>query len=259
MIPLSGVRHWLCDMDGVLILNGQPVPGAKQFLNCLRERQHSFLIVTNNSLFTPRQLKHQLGEMGLEIDENQLWTSALATAHYVQRELPRGTAYVIGQVSMHEALERVGYRESVVRPDFVILAETRDYSFDDFTRAIRLIEKGSRFIATNPEPTGPSPGGPLPGCGAMAALIERATGHSAYFVGKPNPVMILEGLTQLGAHPDDTVLIGDRMETDILAGVRAGLDTILVLSGFASRGDVANFPFQPTQILDSVAHIVDRL
>lgn len=259
MKPLSQVRHWLCDMDGVLILDGKCVPGADKFLGRLRERGTSFLIVTNNSLFTPRQLQHQLSLAKLEVEESQLWTSALAVAHYVHTQRPGGTAFVIGEESMHEALEDVGYQESVVRPDYVILAETQAYSFDDFTRAIRLIEQGSHFIATNPEPTGPSLEGPLPGCGAMAALIERATTHRAYFVGKPNPVMIREGLSQLDAHHDDTILIGDRMETDVLAGVEAGLDTILVLSGVAQRQDVAKFAFQPTRVIESVADILDEL
>lgn len=256
---MSEAQHWLCDMDGVLIRDGAMVEGADRFLERLRERGRPFLILTNNSLFTPRQLREQLSTMGLNIEESQLWTSALATAHYVHTQRPHGSAFVIGEPSMHEALAGVSYRENRVDPDYVVLGETQDYSFDDFTTAIRLIDKGSHLVATNPEPTGPSAEGSLPGCGAMAALIERATGKRAYFVGKPNPVMMREGLNILGAHHSSTIIVGDRMETDILAGVEAGIDTILVLSGVAQHSELNRFPFQPWRVIDSIADLIDEL
>ena len=246
-------------MDGVLIRDGAMVEGADLFLDRLRQLARPFLILTNNSLFTPHQLRNQLSAIGLEIDERQLWTSALATAHFVHTQRPRGSAFVIGEPAMHEALAEVGYRESDSDPDYVVLGETQTYSFDDFTTAIRLIERGSNFVATNPESTGPSAEGSFPGCGAMAALIERATGTSAYFVGKPNPVMMREGLNILGAHHASTIIVGDRMKTDIRAGVEAGISTILVLSGVARREDLDAYPFQPSRVINSIADLIDEL
>ncbi len=197
--------------------------------------------------------------MGLEVDEKQLWTSALATAQFVHTQRPEGRAFVIGETSLHVALHDVGYHEDSQNPDYVVLGETQDYSFDDFATATRLIEAGSHFVATNPEPTGPSPDGSLPGCGAMAALIERATGVVPYFVGKPNSVMIREALRILEAHSTTTVMIGDRVETDIRAGTEAGLETILVLSGVAGEGDVDRFPYRPSRVVGSVADLIDEL
>ena len=252
-------RSWLCDMDGVLIAEGKMVEGADRFLERLRETATPFLVLTNNSLFSPREISHSLAILGLDVEEHQLWTSALATANFVQSQRPGGSAYVIGEASMHEALADVGYREDDDAPDYVVLGETQNYSFDDFSTAIKLIERGSRFVATNFEPTGPGPDGPLPGCGAMAGLIEAATGVAPYFVGKPNPVMIREGLTILGAQSRSTVMIGDRMETDILAGVEAGLETILVLSGVADATDVERRPYRPSRVVASIADLIDDL
>ena len=250
---------WLCDMDGVLINDGAMVPGADQFLDKLRATGRHFLILTNNSLFTPAELCAQLSSMGLHVHEEQLWTSALATAHFVQSQRPNGTALVIGEKSMHSALSDVGYREDYDNPDYVVLGETQDYSFDEISTAIKLIARGSHFVATNPEPTGTSPEGPLPGCGALAAMIERATGVAPYFVGKPNSVMIREGLNILGAHSKSTVLIGDRMDTDMLAGIEAGLQTILVLSGVATRDDLDRYAYRPTRVINSVLDLLDVL
>jgi len=251
--------NWLCDMDGVLIHGGKMVKGADEFLNRLRATGSRFLVITNNSLYTPGDLVRQLGGMGLEVDKSQIWTSALATAHFVQSQCPGGSAFVIGEASMHEALEQVGYHEDKVAPDYVVFGETQDYSFDDFSTAIGLIERGSRFVATNPEVTGPGPMGSLPGCGAMAQLIQSATGVRPYFVGKPNPVMIREGINLLGADIESTVIIGDRLETDILSGVEAGLRTILVLSGVARRDQINQLPYRPSRVVASVADLIDEL
>ena len=246
-------------MDGVLIRDGKMIEGADRFLERLRATGRPFLILTNNSLFTPREVREQLTSMGLDVSEQQLWTSALATAKFVNTQRPSGSAFVIGKESIHEALRDVGYREDDVRPDYVVLAETQDYSFDEIATALRLIEAGSHFVATNPEPTGQSPTGPLPGVGALAAMIQSATGVAPYFVGKPNPVMIREGLNILGAHSKTTIMIGDRMDTDVQAGVEAGLGTILVLSGVATPDEVERFPFQPSRIVNSVADLIDEL
>jgi NagD protein len=235
------------------------IRGADTFLSRLRETNRNFLVLTNNSLFTPKELSDKLCHLGLNVQEDQMWTSALATAQFVHDQRPKGSAFVIGETSLHEALERIGYEEGAERPDYVVLGETWDYSYRDVTSAIRHIEKGSSFVATNPETTGPTPDGSHPGCGAMAALIESATGVAPYFVGKPNPVMIRDALMMLGAHSQSTVMIGDRMETDILAGTGAGIETILVLSGVAQRDDVDNYAYQPTRIVDSIANLVSEL
>jgi len=259
MEVMSTAANWLCDMDGVLINNGHMVPGADKFLDRLRATQRSFLVLTNNSLFTPRELSAKLLTMGLTVGEDQLWTSALATAQFVCDQRPEGTAFVIGETSMHEALINVGYHESASKPDYVVLGETWHYSFDDITTAIRLIDSGSAFVATNPETTSTTPNGSLPGCGALTALIQSATGVMPYFVGKPNAVMIREGLNMLGAHSKTTVMIGDRMDTDIRAGTEAGIETILVLSGVAQREDIVRFSYQPSRVVDSVAELIDEL
>jgi NagD protein len=252
-------RNWLCDMDGVLISNDSMVKGADRFLDRLRSTNRRFLVLTNNSMFTPRALSERLATMGLHVDGAQFWTSALATARFVSSQRPGGSAFVIGETSMHEALRNVNYTEVRENADYVVLAETQEYSFDDFATAIGLIERGSRFIATNPERTGPGANGSLPGCGAMAAIIERATGVSPYYVGKPNARMIREALDVLEADSKESVIIGDRMGTDILAGVDAGIETILVLSGVDGPADVDRFPFRPSRVVQSVADLIDEL
>jgi NagD protein len=246
-------------MDGVLINDGAMIEGASQFLERLRETGRNFKVLTNNSLFTPRQTRSRLSAMGLDVEVRQIWTSALATAQFVQTQRPHGTAFVIGEASVHEALSDVGYVEDAQNPDYVVLGETWNYSFDDFTTAIRLIAAGSFFVATNPEPTGPTPDGTLPGCGAMSALVERATGVSPYVVGKPNSRMLREAMGTMDAATHATVMIGDRMETDILAGVDAGLETILVLSGANDESDATRYPFRPSRVLNSVADLIDEL
>ena len=259
MCSSSRSRSWLCDMDGVLINGGTMVSGADQFLDRLRTTGQPFLVLTNNSLFTPRNLVDRLSRLGLNVDEEQLWTSALATARFVQKQRPNGTAFVIGEDSMHDALRRVGYHEDDRAPDYVVLGETQNYSFGDFSTAIGLIERGSRFVATNPESTGPGPTGSLPGCGAIAKLIQSATGVAPYFVGKPNTVMIREGMDMLGAHATSTVMVGDRLETDILAGVEAGLETILVLSGVTRPDQIDRLPYRPSRVVGSVADLLDEI
>lgn len=246
-------------MDGVLIRDGAMVEGADHFLARLKATGRPFLVLTNNSMFTPTQIHDQLTGMGLNVHEDQLWTSALATAKFVNSQRPSGSAFVIGETSLHEALFDVGYSEDDQHPNYVVLGETQDYSFSEIATAVRLIESGSHFVATNPEPTGQSPTGSLPGVGALAAMIQKATKVVPYFVGKPNPVMIREGLNILGAHSKTTVMIGDRLDTDIQAGVEAGLGTILVLSGVAQAEDVDHYPFRPSRIVNSVADLVDEL
>src|SRR6266704_3055612 len=229
------IEAYLMDMDGVLVHQEQLVPGADQFVRRLQETGHPFLVLTNNSIYTQRDLAARLSLTGLQIPEEAIWTSALATAHFLDQQRPGGTAHVIGEAGLTTALHERGYVLSEREPDYVVLGETRSYSQESITRAIRLIEGGARFIATNPDPTGPSPAGPQPATGAVAALISKATGVEPYFVGKPNPLMMREALRTIGAHSETTVMIGDRMDTDIVGGIEAGLETILVLSGITTR------------------------
>jgi NagD protein len=248
---------WLTDMDGVLVREEHALPGAADFLARLIERDRRFLVLTNNSIFTPRDLSARLAKSGLLIPEEAIWTSALATATFLADQLPHGSAYVIGEAGMTTALHEVGYTLTDREPDFVVLGETRTYSFEAITRAIRLIENGARFIATNPDVTGPSEEGPLPATGSVAALITKATGRDPYFVGKPNPMMLRSALNKIEAHSENTVLVGDRMDTDVVAGIEAGLETILVLSGSTKLADVERFPWRPSRVLDSIADAIE--
>jgi len=250
---------WLTDMDGVLVHEEKALPGAAEFLDRLVEKQRRFLVLTNNSIFTPRDLAARLARTGLHVPEQSIWTSALATADFLAGQLPGGSAYVIGEAGMTTALHEVGYTLTDTDPDYVVLGETRTYSFEAITRAIRLIGRGARFIATNPDVTGPSPEGPLPATGSVAAMITRATGAEPYFVGKPNPMMFRSAMNRIEAHSESTIMVGDRMDTDVVAGIEAGLETVLVLSGSTAASDVARFPFRPSRILDSIADVIDLI
>src|ERR687889_951834 len=225
-------------MDGVLVHEGNALPGAAEFLQRLVDRGRRFLVLTNNSIFTPRDLAARLARTGLHVPEQSIWTSALATADFLATQLPGGSAYVIGEAGMTTALHEVGYTLTDTAPDYVVLGETRTYSFESITRAIRLIGNGARFIATNPDPTGPSPDGPLPATGSVAALITRATGVDPYYVGKPNPLMMRSALNAIDAHSETTAMIGDRMDTDVVSGLEAGLETVLVLSGVTQEHEM---------------------
>jgi NagD protein len=251
------VRTWLSDMDGVLVHEEEAIPGAAEFVKRLRERGRPFLLLTNNSIYTPRDLQARLARGGIEVPEESIWTSALATAQFLDEQRPGGTAYVVGEAGLTTAMHAIGYVLSEREPDYVVLGETRTYSFEAITTAIRLIERGARFIATNPDPTGPSTSGPLPATGAVAALITRATGVQPYFVGKPNPLMMRSALNRIDAHSESTVMVGDRMETDIVAGLEAGLRTVLVLTGSTQPEAVGRFPYRPSYVRDSVADLVD--
>ena len=247
------VETWLTDMDGVLVHEETPIPGAAEFLEALKRRGRPFLVLTNNSIFTPRDLRARLLRAGIDVPEESIWTSALATAQFLDDQRPGGSAYVVGETGLTTALHEVGYTNNDVD---VVLGETRTYSFEAITRAIRLIESGARFIATNPDPSGPSPAGTLPATGAVASLITTATGQQPYYVGKPNSLMMRSALNRLEAHSETTVMIGDRMDTDIVSGLEAGLRTILVLTGSTPRSVIDSFPYQATRIVDSIADVV---
>ena len=250
-------KSWLMDMDGVLVREERAIPGADRFLAWLRERDAPFLVLTNNSIYTRRDLAARLTASGLDVPEAALWTSANATARFLEDQRPGGSAFVIGEAGVTTALHEAGYTLTDRDPDYVVLGETRSYSFERITRGIRLILGGARFIATNPDPTGPSVEGPLPATGSVAALISRATGVQPYFVGKPNPLMIRSALNTLDAHSETTAMVGDRMDTDIVAGLEAGLETILVLTGISTREDAERFPYRPSRVVDSIADVAD--
>src|SRR3954447_18867917 len=237
------IHSWLMDMDGVLVREDHAIPGAQDFIQRLKDTATPFLVLTNNSIYTRRDLAARLRAGGLAVPEHSIWTSALATAGFLQDQRPDGTAFVIGETGLTTAIHQAGYTITDRHPDYVVLGETRTYSFERITQAIRLVEAGARFIATNPDPTGPSNEGPLPATGSVAALITKATGRSPYFVGKPNPVMIRAALNRIEAHSESTAMIGDRMDTDVLAGMEAGLRTYLVLTGSTTEADVEKYPF----------------
>jgi NagD protein len=248
-------KNYLLDMDGVLVRGRTPVAGAAEFLRRLALTGTPYLVLTNNPMYTQRQLHDRFAAAGLDIPPERFFTAALATAQFLAQQRPGGTAFVIGEVGLVEALRDVGYVFTDANPDYVVLGETMSYDFEQVTRGIRLVAAGARFIATNPDPAGPSEEGLVPECGAMAALMEKATGVRPYFVGKPNPLMMRRALNYLKSHSENTVMVGDRMDTDVVAGMEAGMETILVLSGVTRPEDVERYPYRPTLVLPSVAAI----
>ena len=253
------ICSWLMDMDGVLVREQDAVPGAPEFIARLKELGIPFLLLTNNSIYTPRDLAARLRRTGLEVPEGSIWTSALATAQFLDDQRPGGSAFVIGESGLTTALHEKGYTLTERDPDYVILGETRTYSFERITQAIRLIAAGSRFIATNPDNVGPTPEGPLPATGSVAALVSRATGVDPYYVGKPNPLMMRSALNAIDAHSETTAMIGDRMDTDIVAGLEAGLETILVRTGVTQVGEEDRYSYRPSRIVESVAELITEL
>ena len=253
------IRSWLMDMDGVLVHEEHAIPGADRFIERLRSLERPFLVLTNNSIYTPRDLSARLALSGLNVPEEGIWTSALATARFLEDQRPRGTAFVIGEAGLTTALHDAGYTLNERAPDYVVLGETRTYSFERIAQAIRLIARGARFIATNPDATGPTPDGPLPATGSVAALISRATGVEPYFVGKPNPLMMRSALNAIEAHSETTAMVGDRTDTDVVSGLEAGMHTVLVLTGSTTREEAERFPYRPSRIVDSIAELVDEL
>ena len=253
------IECWLTDMDGVLVHENQPIPGAAELLRHWEATGTPFLVLTNNSIFTPRDLSARLRQSGLHVPERAIWTSALATADFLASQKPGGSAFVIGEAGLTTALHEAGFIMTETAPDYVVVGETRNYSFEAITKAIRLIGGGARFIATNPDATGPSPEGPLPATGAISALITKATGMEPYVVGKPNPMMFRSALNRIGAHSHNTGMIGDRMDTDIVAGIEAGLHTVLVMTGISDQAEIEKYPFRPSEILGSVAELIEKL
>jgi NagD protein len=253
----EGPETWLLDMDGVLMHEDVALPGAQEFVDRLRDRERQFLVLTNNSIYTRRDLAARLAEAGLDVPEERIWTSAVATARFLSNQVPEASAYVIGEAGLKTALHDVGYTLTDADPDFVVLGESRTYSFQNITEAVRLLDGGARFVATNPDATGPSPEGPLPATGSVAALLTEAVGKEPYFIGKPNPIMIRSGLNRIEAHSESTAMIGDRMDTDVVAGIEAGLTTYLVLTGSTERDEITEFAYRPNDVVESVSELIE--
>jgi NagD protein len=249
-------KNYLMDMDGVLVRGRTAIPGAGDFIERLNAQELPYLVLTNNPIYTPRDLAHRLQTAGLNVPFDRIFTSALATARFLHAQLPNAKAYVIGESGLTDAIHSVDYVITDHEPDYVVLGETHGYNYANITTAVRLVSAGARFVATNPDASGPSEQGIVPACGAMAALIEKATGVAPFFVGKPNPLMMRSALNYLGVHSEDTVMIGDRMDTDIVSGVNSGMDTILVLTGVTQRDEVERYPYRPTHVAESIAHVM---
>ena len=252
---MDEIKQYLITVHGVLLRGRRCIPGATDFVRRLRTKEIPFLLLTNNSQYSPRDIQAQFHALGLDVPFGAIFTSAQATAQFLHAQQPGGRAYVIGESGLTTALREVGYALTDYDPAYVVLGETTTYSFERITNAIRFINAGARFIATNSDVIGIGEEGAVPATGAVAAMISAATGVKPYFVGKPNPLMIRTALRTLNAHSEDTVIIGDRLDTDISAGIASGLRTILVLTGVTTREQVEHFPYRPTWIYESLADI----
>jgi len=258
-IPAQTKRGILCDMDGVIYHGNKILPGTLDFVAWLRATDRPFLFLTNSSERSPRELSEKLHRMGVDIEETHFYTSAMATAAFLASQTPGGSAYVIGQPGLINALYAAGYSSNDVNPDYVVVGETPTYTYETIKKAVSLVQKGAKLIGTNPDVTGPVEGGIVPACGALVAPIELATGVKAYFVGKPNPLMMRTGLGLLGCPRENALIVGDRMDTDIISGIESGIETVLVLSGVTRREDLARFGFGPDYILEHVGQLPSLL
>ncbi|HDJ32827.1 MAG TPA: HAD family hydrolase [Bacteroidetes bacterium] len=252
---LQSKKGYISDMDGVLYHGDILLPGVKEFVHWLKKEKKSFLFLTNSSERTPRELQEKMARMGIEVERSVFYTSALATASFLASQRPRGSAYIIGEAGLINALYNVGYTINSVDPDYVVVGETRTYSYEKIEKAVNLVLNGARLIGTNPDTTGPSESGIVPATKALIAPIEVATGKKAYYVGKPNPLMMRSALKKLGVRREDALIIGDRMDTDIVAGIESEIDTALVLSGITNRKMIEDFPYKPKFVLQGVGEI----
>ena len=252
-------KGFICDMDGVIYHGNRLLDGVDEFVRWLDENQKKFVFLTNSPEKTPQELSMKLERMGLSVSPDHFYTSAMATAEFLHTQMPNCTAYVIGEAALSKALYDHGIYMNDVNPDYVVIGETRTYSFEKIEKAIALVNRGAKLIGANPDTTGPTEQGIMPATGALVAPIEIATRKKAYFVGKPNPLMLRHGLRMLGCHSEDIAFIGDRMDTDIIAGIEANVDTVLVLSGVTSREDIDRFPYRPKYIYEGVGELIRSL
>lgn len=258
LYELRNKKGFICDMDGVIYHGNRLLPGVKEFVDWLYKEEKRFLFLTNSSERSPKELQQKLARMGLEVDESHFYTSALATAKFLKYQAPGCSAYVIGAPGLVNALYDAGITMNDVNPDYVIVGETNTYNYNMIIKAVSLINKGARLIATNSDLTGPSDFGIIPACRALVAPIELATGTKAYYVGKPNPLMMRTGLSLLDVHSGEAAMIGDRMDTDIVAGMESGLMTTLVLSGVSTLDNIKEFSYRPKIILNGVGDIPEQ-
>lgn len=254
-ISFSKKKGFICDMDGVIYHGNQILPGVAEFIDWLHRENKEYLFLTNNSGYTPRELHQKLSRMGLDVPEERFYTSALATAAFLKNQAPGCSVYAIGEAGLLNALYDAGITMNDVNPDYVVIGEGKAYSLDTLTRATNLVMRGAKLIGANTDVSGPIENGISPACGALVAPIELATGKKAYFCGKPNPLMMRTGLRLLGCHSEEAVIVGDRMDTDVIAGLESGADTVLVLSGVSDRATIQTYAYQPTMILDGVGDI----
>ena len=254
-ISFSKKKGFICDMDGVIYHGNQILPGVAEFIDWLHRENKEYLFLTNNSGYTPRELHQKLSRMGLDVPEERFYTSALATAAFLKNQAPGCSVYAIGEAGLLNALYDAGITMNDVNPDYVVIGEGKAYSLDTLTRATNLVMQGAKLIGANTDVSGPIENGISPACGALVAPIELATGKKAYFCGKPNPLMMRTGLRMLGCHSEEAVIVGDRMDTDVIAGLESGADTVLVLSGVSDRATIQTYAYQPTMILDGVGDI----
>ena len=252
---LRSKKGFICDMDGVIYHGNKLLPGVKEFVDWLYREEKNFLFLTNSSERSPKELQIKLARMGLEVDESHFYTSALATAKFISSQAPGCSAYVIGGAGLVTALHDAGITMNDVDPDYVIIGEGNTYNYENILKAVKLVMRGAKLIGTNSDLTGPAEDGIIPACRAMISPIEMATGQKAYFIGKPNPLMMRTGLRILGVHSEDAVMIGDRMDTDKVAGIETGLDTVLVLSGVTDQNEIKKFPYRPRLVLNGVGDI----
>ena len=255
METLRKHKGFICDMDGVIYHGNRLLPGVKEFVDWLYKEDKNFLFLTNSSERSPKELQQKLKRMGLEVDESHFYTSALATARFISSQAPGCSAYVIGGAGLIMALHDEGITMNDVDPDYVVIGEGNNYNYENVLKAVRLVLRGARLIGTNSDLTGPSEEGLIPACRAMIAPIEMATGQTAYFVGKPNPLMMRTGLRNLQVHSEDAVMIGDRMDTDVISGMESGMSTVLVLSGVSTRDTLKTYAYRPSIVLDGVGDI----
>ncbi|MDD6881949.1 MAG: HAD-IIA family hydrolase [Firmicutes bacterium] len=255
-VDFNEIKGFICDMDGVLYHGNRLLPGAADFVNWLRQNKKEFLFLTNNSGYTKRELQQKLARMGMEVSEEHFYTSALATAAFLKEQSPGCSVYAIGEAGLLNALYDAGITMNDVNPDYVVIGEGKSYSIDTLTKATNLVLKGAKLIGANSDVSGPIEKGIMPACGALIAPIEIATGTKAYFCGKPNPLMMRTGLKLLGCHSAEAVMIGDRMDTDIISGMEAGMSTVLVLSGVTDMEDLKSYAYKPSLVLEGVGDIV---
>ncbi len=256
MLDFNSKKGFICDMDGVIYHGNIILPGVERFVEWLQSENKEYLFLTNNSGFTPRELHQKLARMGLDVPEEHFYTSALATAAFLREQAPGCSVYAIGEAGLLNALYDAGITMNDVNPDYVVVGEGKSYSLDTLTRATNLVMNGARLIGANSDVSGPIESGIAPACRALVAPIEMATGKQAYFCGKPNPLMMRTGLRLLGCHSNEAVMVGDRMDTDVISGLESGMSTVLVLSGVTTREDLRTYAYRPSEVLDGVGDIV---